>query len=66
MKKLLRSKTDRKLAGVLGGLANYMGMDSTLLRVIFVIIAILTSGLPLLVTYLILVFIMPNEGDTYS
>ncbi|AST93300.1 PspC domain-containing protein [Sutcliffiella cohnii] len=66
MKKLLRSKTDRKLAGVLGGLANYMGMDSTLLRVIFVIIAILTSGFPLLVTYLILVFIMPNEGDTYS
>lgn len=63
MKRLLRSKTDRKLAGVIGGLAQYLGMDSSLLRVIYVILAILTSGFPLVLAYFILIFIMPNEED---
>ncbi|MGD6832367.1 PspC domain-containing protein [Sutcliffiella halmapala] len=67
MKKLIRSKYDRKLAGVLGGLANYMGMDATLLRVIFVIALFPTGFVPLLITYFVLVFLMPNdEGEMRS
>ncbi|WP_223701336.1 PspC domain-containing protein [Sutcliffiella deserti] len=61
MKKLIRSKTDRKLAGVLGGLAKYMGIDSTLLRVIFVILLFPTGFMPLIITYFVLVFLIPNE-----
>jgi phage shock protein C len=58
-RKLYRSKTDRKLAGVCGGLAQYFNIDPTLIRVLFVVLAILGgSGL---VLYLALWIIVPNE-----
>jgi phage shock protein PspC (stress-responsive transcriptional regulator) len=63
LKKLIRSKNDRKLAGVLGGLAKYMGMDATLIRVLFVILLFPTGFVPLIITYFILVFLMPNEEN---
>src|SRR5215211_2147969 len=45
-RKLYRSKTNRKLAGVCGGLAQYFNIDSTLIRVLFVLLAVLGgSGL---------------------
>lgn len=34
-KRFMRSSTDRKIAGVCGGLAEYFNMDSTLIRVLF-------------------------------
>lgn len=40
-KKFMRSSTDRKIAGVCGGLAEYFNIDSTLLRVLFVVFTIL-------------------------
>jgi phage shock protein PspC (stress-responsive transcriptional regulator) len=63
MKKLIRSKNDRKLAGVLGGLAKYLGMDATLLRVIFVILLFPTGVMPLIITYFVLTFLMQNEEN---
>lgn len=60
MKRLYRSKTDRKLAGVCGGLGEYLGVDSTVVRVVFVILA-LPGGLPGVLLYLILWLIMPEE-----
>jgi phage shock protein C len=58
-RKLYRSRTDRKLAGVCGGLAQYFNIDPTLIRVLFVVLAILGgSGL---VLYLALWIIVPNE-----
>jgi len=58
-RKLYRSKTDRKLAGVCGGLAQYFNMDATLIRVLFVVLAVLGgSGL---VLYLAMWIIVPNE-----
>jgi len=39
-RKLYRSRTDRKLAGVCGGLAEYTGLDATVIRVIFIILAV--------------------------
>lgn len=60
MKKLYRSKTDRKLAGVCGGLANYFNIDSTLIRVGFVLLA-LPGGLPGVLPYLILWIVIPEE-----
>ena len=43
VKKLKRSTTDRKLAGVCGGYAQYFGIDSNVLRIIFVIAFLLGS-----------------------
>ena len=60
-KKLYRSRTERWLAGVCGGLGNYFAVDPTLVRVIFVILS-LTFGSGLLI-YLILWLIIPNEPE---
>jgi len=58
-RRLYRSRTDRKLAGVCGGLAQYFNMDATLIRVLFVVLAVLGgSGL---VLYLAMWIIVPNE-----
>jgi phage shock protein C len=60
-KKLYRSRTERWLAGVCGGLGNYFGVDPTLVRVIFVILS-LTFGSGFLI-YLVLWLIIPNEPE---
>ena len=58
-RKLYRSKTNRKLAGVCGGLAQYFNVDATLIRVLFVVLAVLGgSGL---VLYLAMWIIVPRE-----
>lgn len=64
MKKLYRSRTKRKLAGVIGGLADYTGWDATLLRILFVIGVVLGYG-SLALVYLIWVFVVPNEEGSY-
>ncbi|MBR6199285.1 MAG: PspC domain-containing protein [Spirochaetales bacterium] len=61
-KKLCRSSTDKKLFGVCGGLAEYFGMDSTVMRVIWVLVTLLTGiGLSLIVVYLIMGLVMPEN-----
>jgi phage shock protein C len=58
-RKLYRSRTDRKLAGVCGGLAQYFGVDATAIRVIFVVLAVLGgSGL---IIYLAMWILVPTE-----
>lgn len=61
MKKLYRSTADKKIAGVCGGIAKYLNIDSTVVRVVFVLL-LLPGGLPGLVPYLILWIIMPEES----
>jgi len=61
-KRLLRSRKDRAIAGVCSGVASYLGLDPTLVRLIFVILAVFTGGV-FVVAYLVLWAIMP-EGDT--
>jgi phage shock protein PspC (stress-responsive transcriptional regulator) len=60
LKKLYRSRNDARLAGVLGGLAEHLGVDSTLIRLIFVIMAIASFGLMVLI-YIAAIFIFPKE-----
>ena len=58
-RKLYRSKSNRKLAGVCGGLAQYFNVDATLIRVLFILLAVLGgSGL---VLYLAMWIIVPKE-----
>jgi phage shock protein C len=59
-RKLYRSRTNRQVAGVCGGLAEYFGVDATLIRVLFVVLAVLGgSGI---VLYLALWIIVPREA----
>lgn len=60
MKRLYRSTTDRKIAGVCGGLAEYTNVDPTIWRVIFVIL-LLPGGAPGLLPYIILWIVVPEK-----
>ncbi len=61
--KLYRSDKDRILFGVCGGLAKYFGIDSSLMRIIVILLAIVTGGVGVLI-YFIMAFIVPLEGST--
>ena len=61
MKKLYLSRSDKKVFGVLGGLAEYFGVDSTILRVTFLFILIFTGFVPGLVFYLISALVIPKK-----
>ena len=61
--RLRRSKSDKMIAGVIGGLAKYFGFDSTLARVLYVILSVVSVAFPGLVVYIILWIIMPEEGE---
>lgn len=50
------------LGGVIGGLSDYLGIDASLLRVIFVLGLIFSFGTFLLV-YLVWIFVVPNDTD---
>ncbi|RPE81446.1 PspC domain-containing protein [Vulcaniibacterium tengchongense] len=59
---LSRSRHDRMIAGVVGGIARRFGWNSTLLRVLYVIASIASAAFPGLLVYLILWLLIP-EGD---
>ncbi len=61
-KKLYRSKTDKKLLGVLGGFAKYFNIDATILRIIYVLLSIFVIGCPIII-YLIAALIIPEEPE---
>ncbi len=58
--KLTRSPHNKMIAGVCGGIADYLGWDPTLVRVGFVLLSILSSGFPGLLVYIILAFVLPE------
>jgi phage shock protein PspC (stress-responsive transcriptional regulator) len=51
------------ISGVLGGLSDYVGIDATLLRILFVILLLTTAFFPFGLIYVAMVFLVPNEGD---
>ena len=59
-KQLTRSRTDKKLFGVCGGIAEYLSLDPTLVRIAFVV-GVIGSGGPFVLGYFALAFIMPKE-----
>lgn len=61
-KKLTRSTDDRIFAGVAGGLAEYLDIDPVIIRLLFVIIALLGGGITGILIYIVLWIVMP-EGD---
>jgi len=60
---LSRSRNDRMLAGVMGGIARRFGWNSTLVRVLFVVLSILSAAFPGIIVYLILWLLIPEEGN---
>ena len=60
-KKLYKSSNDKMLAGVLGGFAEYIGVDSTLVRLVYVLIAMVSAGFPGILFYIICALVIPDE-----
>ena len=58
-KKLVRS-ADKKIAGVCGGLAEYFGMDASVVRIIWLLATIFTAFAGVLI-YIILMLVMPAQ-----
>jgi phage shock protein PspC (stress-responsive transcriptional regulator) len=58
---LTRSKTDRILGGVCGGIAKTYGWDPTLVRIGYVLVSILSAAFPGILFYIILWVLIPEE-----
>lgn len=60
-KRLYRSRIDRKIGGVCGGLGQLFKMDSTILRLIVILVCFLTGLVPVILAYLVGWIIIPEE-----
>ena len=60
-KVLRRSRRDRIIAGVVGGAAEFFGIDPTLARIIYVVSAILSVAFPGMLVYIICWIVIPEE-----
>lgn len=58
-----RSRRDRMIAGVMGGIARRLGWSPTLLRVVFVLVSVMSAAFPGILVYLILWLLMPQGND---
>lgn len=56
-----RSRSERMIAGVLGGIARRLGWSANVLRVVFVLVSILSAAFPGILVYVILWLLMPEE-----
>ncbi len=61
MKRIYLSRADRKIAGVCGGLAEYLEMDPTLVRLIAIFLLVFTGILPMVIVYLVAWAVIPNQ-----
>ena len=61
-KKLYKSKTDKKVDGVCGGIAKYLNVDPTMVRVVWACVTLFSAGLGIL-AYLACAVIIPVEPD---
>lgn len=59
IRRLYRSRRERMIGGVCGGLGLYLGVDPTLIRLLFVVMAL--AGGPGLIAYLIFLLVVPEE-----
>lgn len=64
-KRLYRSRTDRQIAGVCSGLAEYFDLDPSIVRLIFLLMTVM--GGPGLILYIVLAIVVPEETlDRYQ
>ncbi len=62
-KRLMRSRTDKKIAGICAGLAQYFDLDVTLVRIVSIFLTLATGVCPGVVTYLLAWIIVPSEPE---
>ncbi len=60
---LRRSRRNRMIAGVCGGLAEWLGWDPTIVRALYVVVSVLSAAFPGILVYLLLWIIMPKAPE---
>ena len=60
---LQRSRDQRLIAGVCGGIAEWLGWSATLVRVLFFLVSVLSAAFPGILVYIVLWVLMPNRED---
>ncbi len=65
LKTLYRSRRDKKILGLCGGLSQMLNVDATLIRILLIVITVLTSGTVILI-YLIAGMVVPKEPPVYG
>lgn len=63
MDKKLTKSADKMISGVCGGIAQYLGLDPTLVRVGYAALTILSAGFPGILLYIIMLFVMPDKQN---
>lgn len=61
MEKKLTKSSNKQLAGVRAGIAEYFGWEVTLTRILYVVLSIFTGSFPGIILYIILMVIMPEK-----
>ncbi|MBN2596526.1 PspC domain-containing protein [Labilibaculum sp.] len=62
MSKKLKRSSDKMIAGVCAGIAEYLGWEISLVRVAYVLLSIFSAGFPGLLVYIILWFVLPDDN----
>ena len=62
-RRLMRSRADKKIAGLCAGLAQHFDLDVTLVRILTIFLTLVTGGCPGVITYLIAWIIVPSEPE---
>jgi phage shock protein PspC (stress-responsive transcriptional regulator) len=60
-KRLRRSRRHRMLGGVCGGIADWLGWDPTLVRILYILVSVLSAAFPGIIVYIVLWILMPSE-----
>ena len=61
--KKLRRSTNKMVAGVCAGIAEYLEIDPTVVRVVYAALTVFSAGFPGILLYLILMILMPQNDD---
>ncbi len=62
-KRLTKSSDNVVISGVLGGIAEYLGVDATIVRVIYVFLSMISAAFPGITLYIILMVLMPSDSN---
>ncbi len=66
MKKLYKSDTDKVFAGVIGGIGEYFDLDPTILRLAYILLAVMTAVVPAIIGYIIAVLVVPKKPHSHA
>ncbi|WP_246108440.1 PspC domain-containing protein [Salisediminibacterium halotolerans] len=65
LKRLYKSESDRKIAGICGGLGDYFNIDPTIIRIVFLIL-IIPANIMMILGYILMMLVIPDESEVAS